>query len=388
MKIGINALYLIPGRVGGSEIYLRRLISALSRIDRENEYIVFTNRENSGSFDLGDNFREHHCPVRALIRPHRIAWEQLVLPYRARQHNLNVLHSPGFVAPLFSPCPSVITILDLIYLEFPETFPFAARTWMRFLVRHSARRARAIIALSRYSRDEILWALDIPFWKIKAIYMGGGEDKPPQIPREERNRILHKAGIVPPFILTVAAAHPHKNLMRLLEAYYQLLKEEKRYQLVIVGVKHNRYYQKLVNMLERLNLRGRVVFTGWIPEREKECIYNEARLLVFPSLLEGFGLPILESMRCGLPVACSELPSLAEVAGEAACLFNPYSVEDITRTLLDCLSNDDLRRRLIARGRIHAEKFNWEETAWKTLEVYREAAGLSRQNRIDSISGF
>ena len=156
MRIGINALYLIPGRVGGSEIYLRRLISALARIDRENEYIIFTNRENRGSFELGDNFREHHCPVRALIRPHRIAWEQMVLPYRARQHGLDVLHSPGFVAPLFARCPSVVTILDLIYLEFPETFPFLARLWMQLLVRHSARRARAIIALSRYSRDEIL----------------------------------------------------------------------------------------------------------------------------------------------------------------------------------------------------------------------------------------
>ena len=167
--------------------------------------------------------------------------------------------------------------------------------------------------------------------------------------------------------------------MRLLEAYYQLLKEEKRYQLVIVGVKHNRYHHRLEDMLERLDLRGRVIFTGWIPEREKECIYNEAGLLVFPSLLEGFGLPILESMQCGLPVACSDLPSLAEVAGEAAYLFNPYSVEDITRSLMVCLSDNDLRRRLIARGRAYAAKFNWEDTARQTLEVYRMAVNYPRQ---------
>ena len=296
-----------------------------------------------------------------------------MLPYRARQHGLDVLHSPGFVAPLFSPCPSVITILDLIYLEFPETFPFLARLWMQFLVKHSARRARAIIALSRYSRDEILWALDLPYWKIDAIYMGGGEDEATSVPNPERVRILNQYGIKTPFILTIAAAHPHKNLGRLLEGYYHLLKGEKRYQLVIVGVKHNRYYQRLVDMLERLELAERVVFTGWVPERVKEVIYTEAAMMVFPSLLEGFGLPILESMRYGLPVACSDLPSLAEVAGEAAYLFDPYSVEEITRSLRVCLSNNKLRRRLIGKGRAHAVQFTWDETARRTLEVYRKA---------------
>lgn len=381
MRIGINALYLIPGRVGGSEIYLRRLIAALARIDRENEYIVFTNRENRGTFELGDNFREHHCPVRALIRPHRIAWEQLVLPYRARQHGLDVLHSPGFVAPLFAPCPSVVTILDLIYLEFPETFPFLARLWMKFLVRHSARRARAIIALSRYSRDEILWALDLPFWKIDSIYMGGGEDELTSIPRQERDRILDQYGIKPPFILTISAAHPHKNLARLLEGYYHLLESEKRYQLVIVGVKHNRYYQQLMYTAARLELTERVVFTGWVPERAKEVIYTEAALMVFPSLLEGFGLPILESMRYGLPVACSDLPSLAEVAGEAAYLFDPYSVEEIARSLRVCLSNNKLRDQLIGNGRSHAAQFTWDETARRTLEVYRKAVTAAPYGR-------
>ncbi|MFH1038827.1 MAG: glycosyltransferase family 1 protein [PVC group bacterium] len=374
MRIGINALYLIPGRVGGSEIYLRRLIGALSRIDRENEYIIFTNRENSGTFEMGANFREHHCPVRALIRPHRIAWEQLVLPYRARRRRLDVLHSPGFVAPLLSTCPSVITILDLIYLDFPETFPFLARQWMRFLVSHSARRARAIIALSRYSRDEILWGLDVPFWKVQAIYLGGGEDESAPVSPEEGERVLSAHGIRPPFILAVAAAHPHKNLGRLVESYSHLGEEQGRYQLVVVGVKHNRYYQRLEHRIGRLELGEKVVFTGWVSERDKEVIYTRAAMTIFPSLLEGFGLPVLESMRYGIPVACSDLPSLAEVAGGAAYLFDPYSVEAITNSLRECLGDDALRSRLIEKGREHAAHFTWEETARQTLEVYRQAA--------------
>ncbi len=378
MRIGINALYLIPGRVGGSEIYLRRLIPALARIDRENEYVLFTNRENRGTFELGDNFVEHHCPVRGLIRPHRIAWEQLVLPWRARQRRLDVLHSPGFVAPLFSPCPSVVTVLDLIYLEFPETFPFLARQWMRFLVRHSTRRARAVIALSEYSRDEILWALDVPFWKIRAIHLGGGEDLMVPPAPGEAEKVLLRYGISSPFVLSVAASHPHKNLVRLLEAYYRM-EEKERYQLVILGVRHNRYGARLLQTLNRLDLSGRAVFTGWVPERDKEIIYSRATCTVFPSLLEGFGLPVLESMRHGVPVACSDLPSLAEVAGEAAYLFDPYSADSIAAALRACLFDRDLREQLIARGRAHASKFTWEKTARKTLEVYRAAAGPGRR---------
>jgi glycosyltransferase involved in cell wall biosynthesis len=376
MKIGINALYLIPGRVGGSEIYLRRLVSALARIDRENEYVIFTNRENRGTFELGENFIEHHCPVRGLVRPHRIAWEQLVLPWRVRQRRLDVLHSPGFVAPLFAPCPSVITVLDLIYLEFPQTFPFLARQWMRFLVRHSARRARAVIALSRYSRDEILWALDVPHWKIRAIYLGGGEERATPAAPGEAKEVLEKHGITPPYLLTVAASHPHKNLVRLLEAYYRL-EEKDRCQLVILGVRHNRYGGRLLKTVERLDLAGRVVFTGWVEEREKEIIYTRAACTVFPSLLEGFGLPVLESMRYGIPVACSDLPSLAEVAGEAVCLFDPYSADSIAAAIRDCLSDRGLRERLIEKGQAHAAHFTWEETARQTLEVYRSAAGFN-----------
>lgn len=373
MRIGINALYLIPGRVGGSEIYLRRLLSALGKIDRDNQYVVFSNRENRGTFELGENFIEHHCPVRALIRPHRIAWEQLVLPWRARQRRLDVLHSPGFVAPLFAPCPSVITVLDLIYLEFPQTFPFLARQWMRFLVRHSSRRAERIIALSNYSRDEILWGLDVPHWKIRSIYLGGGEDRMAPAGPGEAEEVLTKHGIRTPYLLTVAAAHPHKNLIRLLEAYYRLA-EKDEYQLVIVGVRHNRYGARVAQTVERLDLAGRVLFTGWVGEREKEIIYSRAALTVFPSLLEGFGLPVLESMRYRVPVACSNLPSLAEVAGEAARLFDPYSAESIAAAIRDCLGNQPLRRRLIEKGLRHSAGFTWEETARQTLEVYRAAA--------------
>lgn len=380
MRIGINALYSIPGRVGGSEIYLRRLLSALSEIDRENEYIIFSNRESRGEFQLGKNFREHSCPLRGWNRPHRIAWEQLILPRWVRRYELDILHSPGSVAPLFLPCPSVLTILDLIYLHFPETFPALARIWIKFLVYQSARRSSAVIALSRYSRDEILWELNTAWDKVRVIYMGisGGETN--AIPRRERIKALRKYKIVFPFLLTVSAAHPHKNLIRLLEAFYQLKKRGGKYQLIVVGVKHNRYFQKLQRMISSLDLEEDVIFTDWVPESDKEMIYAEARLMVFPSLLEGFGLPVLEAMEAGLPVACSDVPSLEEVAGDAAYIFNPYSVGEISGAMEQCLSRPELREELIRRGHEQAKKFNWGKTAQETLALYREIYEKKKEN--------
>ena len=367
MIIGINALYLIPGRVGGSEIYLRRLLAALADLDRENEYLIFTNRENRGTFSAGPNFREYYCPIRALIRPERIAWEQLILPFLARRLRLDLLHSPGSVSPLFLPCPSVVTVLDLIYLSFPETFPLPARLAMKFLVARSARRSEAVIALTGYSRDEMLWSFDLPADRVTVIPLGverwGGEE----IGGEG---VLKDRGINSPYLLCVAAAHAHKNLYRVLEAFYRL--PPGNYQLVIMGVKHNRYVHHLRKMVERLGLGDKIIFTGWVTEKEKRIIYRGADLLIYASLLEGFGLPVVEAMSAGVPVACSDGPSLAEVAGEAAYLFNPYSVEDMTRAIAACLRSPSLRLDQIRKGKKHAAKFSWPETARRTLALYRK----------------
>ena len=374
MRIGINALYLIPDRVGGSEIYLRRLLSALARIDSTNHYVIFTNRENRGSFPLARNFTEHFCPVNALFRPHRILWEQFILPFHVKKERLDVLHSPGFTAPLFCPCPSVVTFLDTIYLEFPETFPSGARWAMKFLADRSASRSRAVIALSHYSRDQIIWSLDVAPDQVDVIHMAPGLETGKARPRLEANTVLNRYGIKYPYILAVSAAHPHKNLVRLIEAYYLSRQEGVDHDLVLMGVKHRRYFQMVRNTVKRLDLEDKVVFTGWVPEEEKAAVYSGADLLVYPSLLEGFGLPVVEAMRLGVPVACSDVPSLQEAAGDAARFFNPHSVEEIAAAIKDCLRDDDLRRHLIARGRSQAGKFSWDDTARRTLEVYRCAA--------------
>lgn len=374
LRIGINALYLIPSRVGGSEIYLRRLLAALARIDPVNHYVIFTNRENRGSFPLGENFTEHPCPVRAFFRPGRIAWEQAVLPRRVRKERIDVLHSPGFTAPLFCPCPSVVTILDTIYLEFPDAFPAGASLAMRRLSRLCAARSRAVIALSRYSRDRIVSALEVSPSAVNVIYLASGLPEETKTAPETLGGLLKRRRIKYPYVLAVSAAHPHKNLVRLVEAYYLARRRGVEHSLVLMGVRHSRYFQRVEKTVRRLGLESEVVFTGWVPENEKALLYSGAALLVYPSLLEGFGLPVVEAMRRGVPVACSDVPSLAEAAGSAARFFDPYSVEEMGEAIRECLTDENLRERLIVAGREHADGFSWEETARRTLDVYRRAA--------------
>jgi len=381
VKIGINALYLIPGRVGGSEIYLRELLAALGRVDRENEYLVFSNRESRGNLELPENFREISLRVPASVRPLRVFWEQLVLPRLARRHRLDVLHSPGSAAPLRLPCASVVTVLDLIYLRFPETFPRGIRGLVRWLTAASAATADAVITLSEYSRDEVMWELDVSWDRIHAVALGGGTISPSGLPRGERIRLLREMGVEGPFILCVSAAHPHKNLSRLLEGYYRWRLDGGRHQLVITGVKHSRGYRRLEEIVSRMELGGEVVFTGWIPEECKRAIFAEASLFVFPSLLEGFGLPVLEAMRSGVPVACSAVPSLDEVAGEAAWRFNPYEPGKIAEAIRECLSNEELRRRLREAGEAQAARFDWDETARLTRQIYSRAKQMREEKR-------
>ena len=231
-----------------------------------------------------------------------------------------------------------------------------------------------MIALSGYSRDEMLWELDLPPKKVRVIPLGAPERESDGLSPEGRKAVLSRHGLSAPYILAIASAHPHKNIMRLLEAFYHLRQKGLPHRLAVVGVRHGRYFGELRKACDRLEIAGDVVFTGWIPEAGKEAILSGADLLAFPSLLEGFGLPVLEAMRFSVPVACSDAPSLLEVTGDAAYLFNPYSVEEIARALEACLTLPELRRDLIEKGRKQAAKFSWEKTARRRFDLYREVA--------------
>jgi len=374
MRIGINILFLIPGKVGGSEIYLRNLLENLTMIDRENEYILFTNMENSGTFKISqDNFKEVLCPVRASFRPARVLWEQFILPFQIKKYRIEVLHSPGYTAPLLASCCSIVTIHDMNYFYYPEDFSKLTTFFLKLLVPLAARRSRKIITVSRNSKKDIVQILKIPESKICVIYEAGSShlSVPIVIENKVREKLKERCGIDKKFILTVSVSHPHKNLHRLVEAYDILCK---RYQiacqLLIVGIK-GRAQSGLMNLVKELSLEKRVIFTGWVSNEDLLLLYSEAELFVFPSLFEGFGIPVLEAMAQGTPIVSSNAASLPEVVGDGALLVDPCNIDEIAEAMHRVLTDETLRVALIKRGFKRVSRFSWEKTARETLAVYK-----------------
>jgi glycosyltransferase involved in cell wall biosynthesis len=354
-RIGINALYLIPGRVGGTEIYLRELLEALARIDAINQYFIFTNLDTpTGLVPSQANFHQIGQNVRASFRPARILWEQTVLPFEVARYRLDVLFNPGFTSPLLARCPSVTVFHDLQHKLHPEHFQRWDLPFWRLLLWMAAHRSRALIAISEATRADLQRCYRIPGKVVAVIPHGVG----PRFFTLDRSSTK-------PYLLYVATLHPHKNHERLLRAYAQ---RHRREQLVFAGLP-GLHANAVRALIAELNVGDSVRLTGWIPREELYRLYAQASACVVPSTFEGFGMPVLEALAAGIPTACSDIPPLRESAGEAALFFDPRD-ENAIAAALDRITGDEPLRQTLARaGPQRARSFTWETTASKTLET-------------------
>jgi glycosyltransferase involved in cell wall biosynthesis len=350
-RIGVNALYLIPGGVGGTEIYLRRLLAALASIDGENEYFVFTNRETGADLvPRQANFHGRPQAVRARFRPARILWEQLVLPFHAA--HLDVLFNPGFTSPVLALCAQVTVFHDLQHVHHPEYFRWFDLPFWKLLLWASAHRARRLIAVSEATRADLERVYGLPRERIDVVLHG----VEPEFFALDRS---HKE----PFVLCVSTLHPHKNLDRLIRAY---ARRKRDWRLIIAGMR-GFFAEALDALIAELGVQGSVELTGWIPREELLQLYARAQAFVYPSTFEGFGMPVLEAMAAGIPVACSDIAPLQEVAGDAALFFDPLSEDAIAGALDRIVMDDALRGRLAKEGPERARGFTWERAARETL---------------------
>jgi len=368
LRIGVNALYLIPGGVGGTEIYLRNLLASLAEIDRDNEYLVLANRETLEAepplTPAARNFRTVPCPVRAVNRPRRLVWEQARLPLLASRHRLDVIFSPGFTSPVATGCPKVTVIHDLQHRRQPQNFGRLELLAWRATVWASARFSREIVTVSENSRRDIVEVYGVAAERVHVIRHG--VEKELFEPATERPEPW-------PYLLSVSTIHPHKNWVRWLEAYGLLVKEGFPHHLVIAGLRGN-FAAELEELVAAKRLQDRVHATGWIPRERLRALLKGAEALVFPSTFEGFGMPVIEALAAGTAVACSDLPPLRETAEGAALLFNPASVESIAGAVRRLLKEPDLRGRLVEEGRRRAQAMTWTAAAERTLAVLRKAA--------------
>ena len=363
MHIGLNLLFLVPGETGGMEVAARATLPALASAAPGVRFTAFVNREAGGE-TWGEDIGAVVIPINARNRLEWVRGEQQLLPWAARGAGCDLVHSLGSTAPAWGRFRRVVTIHDLIYKRFPEAHGAIKAIGMRALVPLAARTSQRIIAVSNATRDDLVELLKVPAQKIDVVAQA------PALPRvkptcEAELRLRHGLG-ERPLLLTASAKRRHKNLMRLLDAHALL---SDRPLLVLPGYATD-HEAELRARAEQLGIAGDVRFLGWVSDQDMEGLYAAAAAFVFPSLHEGFGLPVLEAMQRGVPVACSGRSALAEVAGDAALLFDaedPRAIADAARALLtDFRLADRLRRD----GRAQAARFTWQATARGCLDTY------------------
>ena len=349
LRIGVNALYLIPGGVGGTEIYLRNLLSALAEIDGDNHYVVFTNRE-TGRDLVPDrpNFSWAPQPVRATFRPARILWEQTFLPVAVRKAGLDVLFNPGFTCPLLCSCPNVTVFHDLQHKRHPEHFRWFDLPFWRLLLWASVRRSSGLIAISAATRDDVrrFYGVD------SAVIHQAAENGFFEISRRREPA---------DFLLCVSTLHPHKNLERLVRAHHTDLPP-----LVITGLRGF-----AAKRLEKL-AGPRVRFTGWISREQLYDLFRTARGFIYPSTFEGFGMPVLEAMAAGVPVACSDIPPLREIANGLVIFFDPLDEDAMRKAMFQLITEP----KATHAAQLRAAEFSWEKTARATLDQLQRVGNL------------
>jgi glycosyltransferase involved in cell wall biosynthesis len=368
MKIGINLLYLIPGIVGGTETYAAGLLHGMAANKVEDDFIVFVNRE-AADWPLPQkaNFQRVVCPVFGAAQSKRYYYEQARLPGQLRERHIDLVHSLGYVGPLFPSCPAVVTIHDLNYRWFRNRGlkALVRNLALRAFVRLSARRAQHVIAVSRYTRDEIVSFFRLPQDKVTVVHEAPKVVAPPPLDVALSGDTLQRLGIAPPYFLAFSSLSPNKNIARLVAAYRQAHAAGRIKQaLIVVG-------HKLRDSSGPAEADGLIRYTGYLERDDLQTVLQQAYALLFPSYYEGFGLPVLEAMACGVPVVCSRAASLPEVGGDAALYFDPYSIDDIASKIVEVAQDAELRQSMRTRGYRQVETFSWEKAAQETLAVYR-----------------
>lgn len=375
MRIAIDA-HAVGTGLGGNESYATNLIEALAEIDSVNEYTLYVTRQ-----DAVRRFANRWANfIVRQTRPHTpLIRIPLTLSAELRKNPVDVLHVQ-FTAPPFAPCPVVVSIHDLSFEHLPETFNRRSRAQLRLTVRRTARKASHILALSEHAKADIVATYGIPPARVTTIPLAAGDRFRPITDERELQRVRHTYGIAGDYILTVGSIQPRKNLGRLISAYARLRKRAPSGEypkLVIVG-RQAWLFGETLRAIRESGFSDSIILTGYVPDDDLPAIYSGARCFVYPSFFEGFGLPPLEAMKCGVPVIAGNRTSLVEVVGDAGVLVDPLDPDAIAAGLSQVLNDPGLREELSVKGLNRSHLFKWRDTAKRTLEVYERAVDNRR----------
>lgn len=368
MRFAIDA-HAIGQHLTGNEVYIRSLMQSFCTMEDPDRFVAYlSKREAAREIPAGVTTR--------LVSENpftRLGWD---LPGHLRRDRPWLLHVQ-YTAPLWCPVPVVASVHDVSFLEHPEFFSRSRVFQLRQTVSRTVRAAERILTVSEFSRRSIERHYPDARGKTVVVHNAVAPHFRPMNRKQARERVRAQFGVEGPFVLNVGDLQPRKNQRGLIRAFEELVRQYPQlpHDLVLVG--QNKWEAPLVRQAaERSPLASRIHFTGWVEDRALRELYCACDLFVFPSFYEGFGIPILEAMACGAPVACSGTSAMPEVADGAGVFFDPHSTEEIMRAMRDTLLDGELRRRMERLGQQRAAAFHWDRAAEQTLRVYREVAGI------------
>jgi glycosyltransferase involved in cell wall biosynthesis len=375
VHIAIDA-HSVGAQLAGNETYAVNLIEALAEIDRSNRYTLYVTKQSAV-----DRFRNRwpNFQVKRTLPHTPLVRIPLTLSVELRKNPVDVLHVQ-YTAPPVTPCALVATIHDLSFEHLPETFKRRSRTQLRLTVRRTAQKAAQILTLSEFSRRDIIETYAVDPERVFVTPPGAPSHFAPVTNETELRRIRTSYGIQRDYILALGSIQPRKNLVRLINAYVSLCRDERDMplpQLVLAG-KRGWLEAETMRAAKEAEVRQDIRLIGYVPDADLPALYSGALCFAYPSYFEGFGLPVLEAMRCGTPVVAGNRTSLPEVTGDAAILVDPFDESQIANALTRLIKNADHRAELRVKGLERAAAFSWRNTARLTLQAYERAAGTEQ----------
>ncbi len=369
LKIVVDLLFIVPGRNRGTQTYVDNLLPKLNSLPTAN-VVCLTNRFNHAYYKDELMLSCQLTPVSGGNRLLRLMYQQFIVPHIAKLLGADVLFCPGNLSPVFSIVPTVITVHDTNFRDL-SVMHLGTRLVYNALLPRMVRSASKIITCSQFSKGRIVSHLKGVADKINIVYLGPIPTDA-MVTDDDWSAIKRKYGIIGDVFLSISSGRPHKNIYRLVQGFMGMKKIlPGNHQLVLVG---HELDDETRTFLERNAFSDFVIATGYVSESEKFLFLKNSLAYFFPSLYEGFGLPVLEAQSFGLPLAASEYGSLPEVCGQGASYFDAMSVNSITNAFVDLCKDTELRERLIRKGYENLSRFSWRSTATETLEVLGSVA--------------
>lgn len=370
-RIGINLLYINPKLIGGSVIYALNLVKEISLLDQQNQYVIYINKESKNlNFGVGDNFTIRVLDFEYSSVYLRYFWEQFILPFYVYKDKIDLLHSLGYVTPLLTTSRKVVSILDINYMGHSNNMSILKRFLLGIMVNFSAIFSKEIITISEFSKRQIIKFTKAKSSKITVTLLSGSFDDISE-DNNQAHLVLNKYNIHNDYMIAFSGTSPHKNIEGLIEAIKDILANRTDLKMVLVG--HKVKSENIQSIIIKNNLSEKIIFTGFVPDEDIKPLLTNAKVFIFPSLYEGFGIPLLDAQEFKVPVVSSNAGSLTEVGGDAVFYFDPKNTREMRNVILKVLADNSNYTDIVKNGLENRKKFSWKKTAQETINVYQKA---------------